>query len=681
MNTSKPANKLISSASPYLLQHAYNPVHWQEWNADSLAEAKEYNKPIIVSIGYSACHWCHVMERECFENEAIAEIMNKHFICIKIDREERPDIDAIYMEAVQAMGINGGWPLNVFLMPNLKPFYGGTYFPPTKWTALLENIANAFVEHEHELLQSADEFAAHINRSEIERFRLKEGLESNPKSDSVEKHYAQLSKAFDTTWGGLQRAPKFPLPSIWIWLAQYAHTFKDADALQHLTLTLDKMSMGGLYDCVVGGFSRYSVDGEWFAPHFEKMLYDNGQLLTLYSEAYALTKKSDYKVVINQTIEWLSEELLHPKGGFYSALDADSEGIEGKFYTYTYSELKAILGSGFLDFCTIYNTKEEGNWEHEVNILFRTSSWELLAVQLGYDNKEELLTANNGWMQILKQYRAERIRPGLDDKILVSWNALTISGLASAYKATGNSQALSLAEKSLDFILDNCLDGSELFHAWKNDKPYQTAFLDDYATVIQALINLYQCNFNEGYLYTAEALTNYVIENFYDQAEGFFYFAQANKELIARKKEIFDNVIPASNSIMAHNLYWLGLLLEKESFTEISTSMVGKVTNALQADISFMSNWAQLYQAMATTTVEIAIIGENAMDLVKEFDKHYIPNKVVCASTSSSNLPLLAQRYVENQTLIYVCYNKTCQKPVHTVAEALADINNLINQR
>ncbi|MFY8033548.1 MAG: thioredoxin domain-containing protein, partial [Flexibacteraceae bacterium] len=293
MNTSKPANKLISSASPYLLQHAYNPVQWQEWNAASLAEAKEYNKPIIVSIGYSACHWCHVMERECFENEAIAEIMNKHFICIKIDREERPDIDAIYMEAVQAMGINGGWPLNVFLMPNLKPFYGGTYFPPTKWTALLENIANAFVEHEHELLQSADEFAAHINRSEIERFRLKEGLESKPKTDSVEKHYAQLSKAFDTTWGGLQRAPKFPLPSIWIWLTQYAHTFKDADALQHLTLTLDKMSMGGLYDCVVGGFSRYSVDGEWFAPHFEKMLYDNGQLLTLYSEAYALTKKSD----------------------------------------------------------------------------------------------------------------------------------------------------------------------------------------------------------------------------------------------------------------------------------------------------------------------------------------------------------------------------------------------------
>lgn len=681
MTAKKTANKLIEASSPYLLQHAYNPVQWQQWGADSLAEAKDNNKPIIVSIGYSACHWCHVMEHECFENEAIAAIMNRYFVCIKIDREERPDLDAIYMEAVQAMGINRGWPLNVFLMPNLKPFYGGTYFPAAQWTALLENIANAFRDHEHELLQSADEFAAHIQRSEIERFKLNESEANAPQLNLVESQFTQLSKGFDTTWGGLQRVPKFPLPSIWSWLCQYAHNFKDADALEHLTLTLDKMSMGGLYDCVVGGFSRYSVDGEWFAPHFEKMLYDNAQLLTVYSEAYSLTKKKDYLQVINQTIDWLNIELTHPLGGFYSALDADSEGIEGKFYTYTTSELKAILGSSFLEFSTIYNITEGGNWEHSVNILFRTSTWELLSAQLDYEKAEELIQKNAEWMEILKQYRAERIRPGLDDKILVSWNALTISGLASAYRATGNKQALVLAERAMAFLLDNCLEGSQLFHAWKTDKAYQQAFLEDYAAVIQALYQLYQCNFNEGYLYTAEILTNYTLQNFYDEEEGFFFFAEENKELIARKKEIFDNVIPASNSIMAHNLYWLGLLLENESYSKLSDSMVAKVSKALQADVSFMSNWAQLYQAMATTTVEIAILGPEAFEIAKELDTHYWPNKVVCASTTESGLPLMANRWVQNQTLIYVCYNKACQKPVHTVAEALADINKLINQR
>lgn len=676
-------NKLISESSPYLLQHAYNPVNWYPWGEEALQKAHLEDKPIVVSIGYSACHWCHVMERECFENEQIAQIMNTYFVCIKVDREERPDVDAIYMDAVQAMGVHGGWPLNAFLMPDTKPFYGGTYFPPKDWAQILLNIADAYHKHKAELAESAEQFTESIALSEIQKFRLS-GNESTFTVDELKSMFGRIAAKFDKVKGGTGKAPKFPMPSIYLFLLRYYHITQDVQALDQVKLTLDGMAFGGIYDQIGGGFARYSVDEHWFAPHFEKMLYDNGQLISLYAEAYNVTKEELYKEVIYQTIHFVRRELTSPEGGFYSALDADSEGEEGRFYVWTYNDWQQtldeldLLGIPKEVFGEYYHIKEQGNWEHGNNILYRDTTEEAFAPTKGIEPK--LFKKANQLLQAhLLTVRQERIRPGLDDKILCSWNGLMLKGLVDAYKVLGEQAFLDMALQNASFIKTYMRNGNQLYHSYKNGKATITGYLEDYAFVIDAYIALYEATFDEEWLNEAKALTKYVVKNFYDEVEKLFFFTDSNAEkLIVRKKEIFDNVIPASNSAMAKNLHKLGLLIDKPAYTEIVDNMLGPTKKLIISDPQYMSNWASLAAYRAQSTAEIAIVGPEAESFRKELEQYYYPNKVVAGTFAKSWLPLLENRgVVGGRTTIYVCYNKTCKLPVYSVIDAIHQLTDV----
>ena len=669
-------NRLLSETSPYLLQHAHNPVDWFPWGQEALKKARLENKPILVSIGYSACHWCHVMERESFENEAIAELMNAHFVCIKVDREERPDVDAIYMDAVQAMGVRGGWPLNVFLMPNAKPFYGLTYLPPQNWARLLDSVQDGFLNHNADFEQSAAGFAENMQFSETQKYGLVVDESPFLRAD-LETIFENLKTTFDTVKGGTNRAPKFMMPSIYQFLLRYCAIGQNPEARQHLELSLDRMAVGGIYDHVGGGWARYSVDDEWFIPHFEKMLYDNGQLLSLYSEAYTLTHKPLYKKRVYETVDWLEREMSHPAGGFYAALDADSEGMEGKFYVWTMAKLQTALGEDFDWFTRFYGFSDAGNWEHGLNHLHLSESPEIVA------KKQGIWTEN--WpeqyqkaLQKLQTARATRVRPGLDNKILASWNGLALKGLTDAYRAFGDEKFLQLAIRNGQFIQQKMTHGQQLSHSYQPNA-FALGFLEDYAAVIQGYAALYQVTFDEKWLQQAAVLLEYVIENFYDQADQFFFFTDKNgEELIARKKEIFDNVMPASNSIMAQNLYVLGLLLDRSDWIEMSDLLLSKLKKAIMSDPQWATNWAALYAHRATPTAEIAIAGPQAHVLRAELETHFYPNKIVEGTVSESNLPLLEDRIPQNnETLIYVCFEKTCQLPVKTVAEALAQLRQI----
>jgi len=654
-------NRLQKETSPYLLQHAQNPVDWFAWGEEALQKAKTENKPILVSIGYSACHWCHVMEHECFEQEEVAEVMNQYFVCIKIDREERPDIDAIYMDAVQAMGVHGGWPLNVFLMPDGKPFYGGTYFPKENWMQLLKSVNNGFVNHQEELQQSAEGFTENMLFKESDKYGLIFENQVFTQED-LDKMYQKIAQTFDENWGGFESSPKFPMPSIWQFLMRYAHLKQDKNAINHLKLTLNKIAIGGIYDQLGGGFARYSVDGEWFCPHFEKMLYDNGQLVSLYSEAYTFTGEHLYKETVYETIGWLKREMMSPEGGFYSALDADSEGVEGKFYVWTKSEIDKILGEESEEFCKIYQVTEQGNWENAVNILWK--------------NESTLNSNQHDYLQKLLVKRADRIRPGLDDKILCSWNGLMLKGLVDAYRAFDEPDFLDLALKNAHFIENKFLQNNVLSHSYKNGETKIQGFLEDYAAVIDAYLNLYQATFEENWLHLAEKLALYVCQNFWDEDDQLFFFTDEDAEnLIVRKKEIFDNVIPASNSMMARNFYTLGLILDREDFKEISKLMLAKMKALITKNVDFLTNWACLATQMVSPTAEIALVGKDFLKFRKEIDSRYYFNKVLSGTEKESKLPLLENRTSKlNESSVFVCYNKTCQLPVNGVEEAFLQL-------
>jgi uncharacterized protein YyaL (SSP411 family) len=663
-------NRLSQETSPYLLQHAHNPVDWFPWGDEALTKAKTENKPILVSIGYSACHWCHVMERECFEKENIAQVMNRHFVCIKVDREERPDVDAVYMDAVQAMGVRGGWPLNVFLLPDAKPFYGVTYLPPQNWVQLLGSIDNAFKNNYQELAGSAEGFVKNMTLSETEKYGLTDA-ESKYSVDEADAMFEQLKAHFDTGKGGMDRAPKFPMPSIYRFLLRYYDVTQNPEALAQLELSLNRIALGGIYDHAGGGWARYSVDEDWFIPHFEKMLYDNAQLLSIYAEAYSLTRNKLYSDRITQTVSWLEREMLSSEGGFFSALDADSEGIEGKFYIWTSSELKEILAEDFEWFSKLYDISEAGNWEHGYNHLHLTNYPAQTAKAIGIYTDDFDAKYKNALDKLL-QKRKQRIRPGLDDKILASWNGLLLKGLTDAYRALGDEYIRDLAIGCGQFLRNKMMgDSQRLVHSYKNGRATITAFLEDYAAVIDGYLGLYQITFDENWIHAAQQLTDYTISNFYDEADGYFYFTDSEGEsLIARKKELFDNVIPASNSMMASNLYMLGKIMDNDRYLKLSDTMLSRMHKMMLTDLQWVTNWGALYCLRVQPTVEIAIVGNTADYLRKDLDRFFIPNKVVLGTTSQSQLPLLE----DGQPLIYVCYDKTCQLPVGSVEEALKQI-------
>lgn len=665
-------NPLINESSPYLLQHAHNPVDWHPWNEEAFEKARRENKPVLVSIGYSACHWCHVMERECFENEKLAGLMNEHFVNIKVDREERPDIDQIYIEAVQIMGFRGGWPLNVFITPDGKPFYGGTYFPAENWESVLTQISNVWKNNPEKVNESAGQAAKALDKSDVERLGIQIPEHKQFNTSDIETAWQQLASNMDQKHGGMNRAPKFPLPKNFLFILRYWYLTKNEQALEQLKLTLDKMALGGIYDQIGGGFARYSTDEVWLVPHFEKMLYDNGQLLSLYAEAYTATREPLYKKVIEETIQFTEREMMDHEGGFYSALDADSEGEEGKFYVWEKQEVKAILGTDAEKFCNYYNISERGNWENGKNILNADLKPEDFAKEHNLNADEFRKYLDEQRRKLLKA-RSNRIRPALDDKILASWNGLMLNGIVDAYRALEHDHFLDIAEKNANFLINYMKKGMKLYHKYKNGEASVNGYLEDYATVAEALINLYEATFEEKWLYEANELIQYAIEHFYDKDEGYFYFTADNSEqLIVRKKELLDNVVPASNSVMAHNLFRAGILMDEASYRSKADAMLAGITGLFKKEPGALANWGILLSNNADTFYEIAITGKEANAYRAYIDRHYKPNKIFTGTETESELPLLKDREkINDQTTIYVCVDQACQLPVNDADKAI----------
>lgn len=665
-------NKLSSSTSPYLLQHSNNPVNWFPWGAEALQKAKDENKLLLVSIGYSACHWCHVMEHESFEDDQVAEIMNEHFVCIKVDREERPDIDQIYMSAVQLMTGRGGWPLNAICLPDQRPIYGGTYFKKMDWMALLFNLANFWEQKSEEASEYAEKLTQGIHQYENIAF-VNEQMENT--AADLEAIVKPWKQQFDFKEGGHNRAPKFPMPNNWQFLMRYAYLMKDEETNVIVRLTLEKLAKGGIYDHIGGGFARYSVDGHWHVPHFEKMLYDNAQLISLYSEGYTWCGDPLYKKIVDETITFIQRELTSPEGGFYSALDADSEGVEGKFYTFTLTEIEDVLGDDTGLFAIYYNVSIDGNWEEEhTNIFFRKDDDELLAQKLGIP-VDTLVDKIAALREKVLQARSTRVRPGLDYKILTSWNGLMLKGLCDAYRAFDEPAYLELALKNANFIKDNLIgEGHQINRVYdKDNNNAGVAFLDDYALIIDAFTSLYEVNFDEEWLHLAKALTEYTLDYFYDNTTGMLFYTPDNGEqLIARKFEVMDNVIPASNSVMARNLRKLSLFFDNAEYEALAAQLIRNIKKLMAKYGSAYSNWAMLLLDDVFSTYEIAITGADFEAKRKEIEKKYIPNKIMLGGTKGS-LPLLHDKFTA-QTLIYVCVDKTCQLPVTEVAAALQQI-------
>jgi uncharacterized protein len=669
-------NELIHETSPYLLQHAHNPVHWQPWSKAALKLAKELDKPILVSIGYSACHWCHVMERESFENEAIAAIMNEHFINIKIDREERPDIDHIYMDAVQAMTGSGGWPLNVFLTSDAKPFYGGTYFPPTKafnrasWTDVLTSINDAWQNRRNEMEQQANTLLDHLKKSNNfaqikNKISIKEGKATFTKAEVITITENLLSTA-DTIEGGFGKAPKFPQTFSINCLLQSAHFLKDKKALAH----------GGIYDQLAGGLCRYSTDAEWLAPHFEKMLYDNALFIVALSNAYLLTKKDMYKNAVVHVCDFLFAEMKNIEGGYFAAIDADSEGVEGKFYVWDKLEIDTILGDEAPLFNQYFDVTAHGNWE-EKNILRILKPLEEVAAQMNLPLAEAEKSIEKSVALLLAE-RNKRIRPGTDDKILFGWNALLITAFCKAYAILQEDKYKQAAEDHFLFIekVFKQREGHYL-HTYKNGEAKYLAFLDDYAYYIEACIHLQEITANENYLHTAKQITNYVFENFIDDESGYFFFTEKNQEdIILRKIELYDGATPSANSVMAKNLHYLSIVFDNTEWQKKAVSMIESLKTIITKHPNSFGIWATLAMNIAVGTYEIAIIGTNMIPLLNEMLLCHIPNKILQATIVSSNMPLLIEKPVFEKTFLYLCLNSECKAPYETLADLMDFIEN-----
>ncbi|WP_396637426.1 thioredoxin domain-containing protein [Maribacter sp. R77961] len=662
----KYTNALINETSPYLLQHAHNPVDWRAWSQDALDEAKEQNKLVLVSIGYSSCHWCHVMEEETFENDSIAQLMNANFVNIKVDREERPDVDQIYMTAVQLMKGNGGWPLNVITLPNGKPLYGGTYHTKEQWKKVLTEISRLYNEDPEKAAQYSDMVAKGIQ--EVNLIAPSDDFTQLNK-EVIFNSIRNWKPLWDEVWGGDTREEKFMLPSNLDFLIDYALLAKDEAALEHVERTLDKIALGGIYDHIGGGFFRYSTDSKWKVPHFEKMLYDNAQALSLYSKAYQVFKKPLYKEVILGTIEFLEREMKNPEGGYYAALDADSEGEEGKFYVWTVPELKLILANDFELFAAYYTIEEQAVWEKENYVLHRLMD-DTQFLEEHPISKSALENLKIKWKTKLMKARAKRIRPRTDDKILTSWNALLMNGYLKAYTALGTGTLLDNSEGILQFVLANSYQNEQLGHSYKKDSKHIDAFLEDYSLLANAALNLYSATLNTQHLTLAQELTRTAQQKFNDQSSGMYTYNEGDK-LIAKLIKTDDGVIPSSNAIMAHNLFQLGHMLYNKDDLEKSKTMVSSMVGVSQETPYSYAKWNSLLLNMSYPFYEVAVVGENAESVIKNMGANHVPNILLVGSTTESNLPLFEGRFSEDGTFIYVCQDNTCKLPVKTVEEAL----------
>ena len=671
--TSKMSNNLIKETSPYLLQHAYNPVNWNPWNKKYLEKAKKENKLVVISIGYSSCHWCHVMEKESFEDSLVASIMNEKYISIKVDREERPDVDQVYMNAVQLMTGSGGWPLNVVTLPDGRPIWGGTYFSKDQWINALTQISDLYNKEPEKFINYANTLEKGIKSLDI----ITTNDEKELSSIDLDKHIGSLVNKIDKKNGGFSGAPKFMMPNNIHFLLRSAYQNNDSATLKLVNLTLEKMAYGGVYDQIGGGFSRYSTDEKWHIPHFEKMLYDNAQLISLYSDAYLITNNELYKNVVYETINFVLRELRNSNGGFYSSIDADSKSLDGKenegaYYVWKEDELKKLLKDEFIVFSDYYNINKYGYWEDDNYVLIKNKSDAALA-KAHKISKEELSKKINTWKEILINARGKRSRPNIDDKILTSWNGLMINAFIDAYRVFKDDNFLDMANSSAEFIVKNMKksDGG-LYHTHKDGKSKINGYLEDYGSTIKAFLNLYENTLDEKWLNISNNLMEYTYKNFYDFETNMFYFtSKLDDELISRTIEYRDNVIPSSNSIMANNLFKLSLYFDNKKYFNSSQQMINNIKDQIELYPSGFSNWMNLILNINKNFYEIAIVGDNAIKKVKELNENYLPNKIIIGSLESNPLPLLKNRFVEGETYIYVCVNKACKMPVKTVKEAL----------
>jgi len=665
-------NDLIHESSPYLLQHAHNPVNWHAWNDETMALAKAENKPLIISIGYAACHWCHVMEHESFEDTTVARIMNDNFICIKVDREERPDVDDVYMTACQMASKEGcGWPLNAFALPNGQPVWAGTYFPKSKWMEVVNYFAKEWKEKPDQMKDYAAQFADGLEQSSAVPKPVGEAEFTRKGMDGIADNFLQR---IDFQRGGRVGAPKFPMPSNYQFLLKYYHLSNKEKALDATTLTLDEMAKGGIYDHLGGGFARYSTDSKWLVPHFEKMLYDNGQLVSLYANAYQITQNPVYKKTIDESLAFVARELTSPEGAFYSSLDADSDGEEGKYYVWTKQEVDSLLGNDAALFCDYYNITQAGNWEKGKNILHREKTDEQVAKKNGME-VSEMLTSIDKSKKVLFKARDSRVHPRLDNKSLTAWNALMLKGYVDAYRALGTDAYLQAALKNGNFILEKMMQPDHrLNRNYKDGTSVINAFLDDYVMTADAFMSLYQVTFDEKWLYNAKDLTSYVLEHFKDEDSDLFYYtSDVDPPLVTRKVETADNVIPGSNSMMASNLHLLGLYFYHTEWIERSHKMLhvmsGTITETKSPD--FFSNWCQVYLDHVRPPYEVAVVGKDAAAKRNELMSHYIPNSILMGGQSEGTLELLKDKLQDGETMIYVCRNKVCKLPVTEPTKAL----------
>ncbi|MFZ5555079.1 MAG: thioredoxin domain-containing protein [Bacteroidota bacterium] len=664
-------NRLIHSSSPYLLQHAHNPVDWHPWSEEAFQKAKTEDKLVLVSIGYSACHWCHVMEHESFEDVQVAKVMNDFFVCIKVDREERPDIDQVYMDAVQIMNGQGGWPLNCFTLPDGKPVYGGTYFRKDLWLNILLNLHALYKDEKEKVLDYAKKLTDGLQSEELITEKKKNDFSIAKLTSAVQ----QSARSFDRMEGGMNRAPKFPMPCLWNFFLEYGHFQKDENILSQVKLTLGKMAMGGIFDQAGGGFARYSVDMLWKAPHFEKMLYDNAQLVSLYSNAYKKSGSPLYMETVEKTFSFLQRELSNREGGYFCALDADSEGEEGKYYVWTEEEFSAVCGEDSEWAKEYYNFNERGEWEHGQYILLRRISDEEFCKTKGW-SREELAKKTEKLSEKLLQHREKRTRPGLDDKTLTSWNGLMIKGFADAYKAFGDEKYKTAALECAHFIMANVLkaDGG-LWHSYKKGKPSVEGFLEDYAFVMNGLHAVYEITGDEKWLVHSQKFFHYTLENFYDENSGLFFFTHKNSDdVIVRKKEWYDNVIPSSNSVMAEAVNFLGKMYGNTGWIALAERMRKNVSSLATEHLSAFSNWASLLMKYEKCDTEAVITGPDAEKLARELQSRFLPGVVFAFSKTKSRLPLLTSRLKTGQTLIYICKNNSCNLPVETVEEAMKQL-------
>ena len=667
-------NRLAGQTSPYLLQHANNPVDWYPWGDEALSRAKSEDKPILLSIGYSACHWCHVMAHESFENAEIADFMNNNFINIKVDREERPDLDSVYIQAVQAITGSGGWPLTVFLAPDGRPFFGGTYFPPEDRSSIpgfnrvLNRVADAYRNRRGEIEKAAEQIVAALTSE------TRDGGREPLVLDILKQAYLSLQKDFDKENGGFGSAPKFPQPMALEFLLRYFHRIRDKTALEMVDFTLEKMARGGIYDQLGGGFHRYATDSSWLVPHFEKMLYDNALLGRVYLHAYLVTGKQLFRSVVEETLDYALREMTGPNGGFYSTQDADSECVEGKYYLWTPQEIAEVVGKDNSHFVADYfGVTAVGNFEGQ-NILHAVR-------ELG----SEVSTIIDQAKVSLLGKREQRVKPGRDEKILASWNGLMLATLAEAGVALDRRDYLAAAIANGSFLLDSMVKTGFLQHTYKNGKTSLDGYLDDYATVIDGLLTLHQVTLRGEWLRQAMRLANIMFEQFWDEAAGVFYdTGERHENLFVRPQSTFDGAVPSGASAAAMILLKLRWLTDNDNFERVAAQALRSVRELmLQHPLGF-SNWLCALDYYLSEPRQIAIIGsvddQATSELVHTLCATWLPNKVVIAydpddPTSVPELKLLENReMINNHPTVYVCHRYSCQKPVNDSVSLAAQL-------